>query len=113
MELAQCEPPLRRNVLIDEQSLYEQAAGEVIERGNDLCEENPELDAWSVADGLLAGAIHFWLYSRQPCDNSDCEDCAPIGTALGRYSELKKLVEALATESEYYQVSTDRDVGHA
>ena len=36
------------------------------------------------SDGLLAGALQYWLYSRQPCGDPRCQDCMPISTAEGR-----------------------------
>jgi len=54
---------------------------------------------------LLAGAIQYWLYSRQPC-----------GIALpglhahqhrqGRMAELNRLIGQLASESEYFHTPT-------
>src|SRR5690606_40334826 len=38
-------------------------------------------DLWDIADGLLAGAIQYWLYTRQPCADPACQDCAPLATA--------------------------------
>src|SRR5258706_11514488 len=65
------------------------------------------------ADGLLAGAVQYWLYARQPCGDARCEDCLPINTAEARLSELKRLIGQLAAESEYYHAPTDVNVGRA
>jgi hypothetical protein len=37
----------------------------------------------------------------------------PISTAEGRMAELKKLVEQLAAESEYFHTPTDANAGRA
>ncbi len=66
-----------------------------------------------VADGLLAGAVQYWLYSRQPCGDPRCEDCAPISTADARLAELKRLIDQLAAESEYFHTPTDANAGRA
>jgi hypothetical protein len=92
---------------------FDQAAGDVVELANRLADADPEADLWDIADGLLAGAIHYWLYSRQPCGDPMCEDCAPINTAEGRTKELLRYVRQLAEESEYYHQPTDANVGRA
>lgn len=72
-----------------------------------------EQDPWDVADGLLAGAIQFWLYSRQPCGDPRCEDCASINTADARMTEMLGLVRQFSEDSEYYHSPTDINVGRA
>jgi hypothetical protein len=37
----------------------------------------------------------------------------PISTAEGRMSELKRLIEQLASESEYFHTPTDSNAGRA
>ncbi len=66
-----------------------------------------------IADGLLAGAVQYWLYSRQPCGDPRCQDCLPISTAEARVEELKRLVRELAADSEYYHTPTDSNAGRA
>ena len=66
-----------------------------------------------IADGLLAGAVQYWLYSRQPCADPECEECVPISTAEGRIEELRRLMRQFAEESEYFHSPTDRNVGRA
>ena len=63
--------------------------------------------------GLLAGAVQYWLYSRQPCADPECEECVPISTAEGRIEELRRLMRQFAEESEYFHSPTDRNVGRA
>src|SRR4051812_10571304 len=81
---------------------FEEAFGKTIDLGNRIAEGDNKADLWDVADGLLAGALQFWLYSRQPCGDAQCEDCVPIATAEGRMAELKKLIDQFAAESEYF-----------
>ena len=95
----------------DEQ--YRSAAEQAVELGNRLAESNPDADLWDIADGILAGAVQYWLYSRQPCDDPSCEDCATIRTAESRMAELSQLVEQTANESEYYHSPHDQNVGRA
>jgi len=78
-----------------------------------VSDRDKDADLWDIADGLLAGAIQYWLYSRQPCGDTRCQDCMPISTAEGRMSELKRLIEQLASESEYFHTPTDSNAGRA
>ena len=61
----------------------------------------------------LAGAIQYWLYSRQPCGDPRCRDCMPVSTAEGRMAELKRLMGELAAESEYFHTPADANAGRA
>lgn len=97
----------------DPVSPFDLAADQTVELGNRLAEHDAEADLWDIADGLLAGAIHFWLHSRQPCDRPDCTDCAPISTAGLRLAELKRLCDELARESDYFHTPNDGNAGHA
>lgn len=92
---------------------FSEAFGKAVDLGNRIADTDEKADLWDIADGLLAGAIQYWLYSRQPCSDPACEECAPISTAEGRLSELRKLVEQFAGESEYYHSPTDHNVGRA
>ena len=96
-----------------EEGVYDDAAREAVELGNRLADEDQEADIWDIADGLLAGAIQNWLYSRQPCGDPRCEDCEPISVAEQRLAELVKLVDYFAKESEYYHSPNDANVGRA
>lgn len=97
----------------DEVTAYDEAAREAVELGNRIANDDSEADLWDVADGLLAGAIQYWLFSRQPCGDPRCEDCAPFSTAEARLAELLQLTEELAAGSEYFHSPTDSNVGRA
>lgn len=96
-----------------ENTAYEEAARHTIDLGNQLADDDQEADLWDIADGLLAGAIQYWLYSRQPCGDPSCEDCAPFSTATQRLKELQRLVKLAAEESEYFHSPNDSDAGRA
>jgi hypothetical protein len=97
------------------EEVFEEAFKRVVEIGNQLAkdEKDVEIDAWDVADGLLAGAIQFWLFSRQPCGDPRCEDCEPVSTSQGRMVALRQLIREYAEESEYFHSPTDSNVGRA
>ncbi|RMG56701.1 MAG: hypothetical protein D6717_06150 [Gammaproteobacteria bacterium] len=100
----------------DEQDLptaFDDAAREVVELGNRLMEQNPQADQWEIASGLLSGAVHFWLHSRQPCGDPACEDCAPISDAQSRLAALLRECQEEAEASFYFHAPTDRNAGHA
>lgn len=92
---------------------FDAAFTKAVDLGNKLAEKEKDADLWDIADGLLAGALQYWLYSRQPCGDARCQDCLPISTAEGRMGELKRLLEQLATDSEYFHTPTDSNVGRA
>jgi hypothetical protein len=89
------------------------AARRAVELGNEMANADQEADLWDIADGLLAGAIHYWLYTRQPCSEPMCEDCAPISTAELRLAELMKLCEEYARDSDYFHTPNDSNAGRA
>jgi len=97
----------------DEMTELNRALQEVVELGNRLLEEDPEADSWDVASGLLAGAVHFWLYSRQPCGDPLCESCTDIDTAEKRLRMLLDETRQSAEESEYFHTPSDANVGRA
>ncbi|MFA5628238.1 MAG: hypothetical protein WCX90_10205 [Thiohalomonadaceae bacterium] len=97
----------------DEVSVYNEAAEEAVELGNRIAADDTEVDVWEVADGLLAGAIQYWLYSRQPCGNPLCDDCADLSTAEERLAELLSITRELATASDYFHTPADSNVGRA
>lgn len=86
---------------------------ELVAFANRLAEENPDADYWDIADGLLSGAVHWWLYANAPCNDPACEDCADIRTAELRMKTLHDLVAQMAVTSEYYHSPNDEDVAHA
>ena len=92
---------------------FDSAFSKAVDLGNRLAGKDKEADLWDIADGLLAGAIQYWLYSRQPCGDPRCEDCVPISTADARMAELKRLIDQLAAESEYFHAPTDANAGRA
>lgn len=97
----------------DEPDTYDEASRQTVELGNRLADADEQADLWDVSDGLLAGAIQFWLYSRQPCDDPACEQCAPMRTAEWRLAELKRLTEEMARSSDYFHAPTDLNAGRA
>ncbi|HEV7163889.1 MAG: hypothetical protein ACHQAZ_02685 [Gammaproteobacteria bacterium] len=94
-------------------TLFDDAARQVVELANQLAEENPDVDVWDIADGIMAGAVHYWLYSRQPCEDPMCADCAPTSTAELRKTELLKNVKLSAEESDYFHAPTDSNAAWA
>lgn len=91
----------------------ELAARHVVELGNELADSDQEADMRDIADGLLAGAVHYWLYANQPCNDPMCEDCASIGTAEQRLAEMRKLLDEFARDSDYFHTPNDTNVGRA
>lgn len=92
---------------------FSEAFGRAVDLGNNIADGDKQADLWDIADGLLAGAIQFWLYARQPCGDPACEDCVEVGTAEQRMHELRRLTEQFAGESEYYHTPNDNNVGRA
>lgn len=93
------------------EQFFDDAFGKAVELGNKLAERHDNADLLDIADGLLAGAIQYWLYARQPCGKAGCEDC--LGTAQERVEELKRLAAKYAEDSEYYHSPSDVNVGRA
>jgi hypothetical protein len=103
-------PPMSNR---DPDNPYDQAAGNVIELGNRMLDGDSNADSWEVASGLLAGAIQFWLFSRQPCDDPFCESCADVSSAERRVKKLIEEARQLAEDSDYYASPHDVNVGSA
>ncbi len=99
--------------MTEDTNAYDEAARQAVELGNQIADTDPQADIWDVADGLLAGAVQYWLYARQPCDDPRCETCAPLRQAEWRLKELQGLVEQFAQSSEYYHSPTDINAGRA
>lgn len=93
--------------------VFNGAAWRAVELGNQLAAEDESADVWDIADGLLAGAVQYWLYSREPCGDPRCEDCAPNSTAEQRLAELLRLTRQFAQESDYFHTRNDSNVGSA
>jgi hypothetical protein len=97
----------------DENHPFDEAFSRAVDLGNQIADNDEKADLWDVADGLLAGAVQYWLYTRQPCGDPQCEDCLAVSTADARMTELRKLVEQFAAESQYFHMITDSNVGRA
>lgn len=96
----------------DPEQIFNDSFERVVALGNRLAQQRDD-ELWDVADGLLAGAIQFWLYSRQPCGDPRCADCAPIATSTGRLQTLLEEAKQHAEESEYFHQPTDVNSGRA
>jgi hypothetical protein len=92
---------------------FDVAAESVIELGNRLLDQDGSADLWEVASGLLAGAVQFWLFSRQPCEDAFCESCADVSSAERRVRKLVEEARQLAEDSDYYASPHDVNVGSA
>lgn len=97
----------------DASTLFDSAASQTVELANRISETEPQADLWEIADGLLAGAVHFWLYARQPCGDPRCEECQSISTAEERLRQLHREIEHYARDSDYYHSPMDLNVGRA
>lgn len=96
-----------------ESSLFDRAAQEVVELGNRILDEDTDAEIRDIASGLLAGAVHFWLYANQPCGDPTCESCEPVETAEKRLAVLLEECRQSADESDYYHSPYDTNVGRA
>lgn len=94
----------------ENQTLFDDAADAVVDLGNRLAEDNPDADPWALADGLIAGAVHFWLYAHQPQDIPNDDD---LMSARERMEEMMKIIMESAEDSEYLHSPLDSDVGRA
>lgn len=97
----------------DTATVFDDAADQAVALGNRLLDQDADADAWEVASGLLAGAIHFWLYTRQPCGDLQCRSCAEVSSAELRLDALLEEVRAGAGDSSYWKSPLDRQVGRA
>lgn len=93
------------------ETVFDETAQQIVDLGNQILDDDGSADTWEVASGMLAGAIQFWLFSRQPCDDPFCESCAEISTAERRLAKLLEEVREMAEESDYFQSSRDVSVG--
>ena len=94
----------------DNLALFNAAADAVVDLGNRLAEEHPDTDPWALSDGLIAGAVHFWLYAHQPLDPPDEHD---MMSARERIEELVRQVRQSSEDSDYLHSPRDEDVGRA
>lgn len=95
----------------DEDLRFDDAADAVVDLGNRLLDDTPETDPRAIADGLIAGAVHYWLYAHQPEAPVPAED--DLTTARERLEELVRQIMQSAEESEYLHSPQDSDVGTA
>ncbi len=96
-----------------EPDIFNLTADQVVDLANRIMDQNPEADAWEVASGLIAGAVHYWLYAHQPCDDPTCPDCGDYATAELRLQRLMEEVRLSAEESDFYHTPNDANVGRA
>ena len=92
---------------------YEQVAETIIELGNRMLDEDDSAEVMEVASGMLAGAIQFWLYSRQPSEDPFSQVRADISNAELRLQALLKETHNVAEESDYLVSAHDRLTGTA
>ena len=92
---------------------YDQVAETIVELANRMLDEDESADIWEVASGVMAGAVQFWLYSRQPCKDPFCQACADISTPERRLAALLRETQILAEESDYYTSIHDVTCGSA
>ena len=97
----------------DEARTFDNAAREAIDLANRLADGDEEADLWDIADGVLAGAVEYWLYARQPCGDPYCEGCESVNTAEKRLKELMRFTQELVQESQYYHTPNDINAGSA
>lgn len=98
---------------LQKDATYEQVAETILELGNRMLDEDDSADIWEVASGMMAGAVQFWLYSRQPCKDPFCQACADISTSERRLAALLKETRNLAEESDYFCSVNDVTTGTA
>jgi len=96
-----------------EDTEFDDAAREAIELGNRLQEDGRDADLYDVASGVLAGAVQFWLYSRQPCEDPTCDSCDDVRTADQRMQLMLEEIKQFAEESDYFHSPNDSNVGTA
>lgn len=97
----------------EDELLFDDSADQVVDLGNKIADANPEADIWAIADGLIAGAVHFWLYAHQPEEHADAEEMDGLMTANQRIEALMSLLRDSAIDSEYLHSPHDLDAGRA
>ena len=98
---------------LEKDATYEQVAEMIVELGHRMVEEDESADVWEVASGIMAGAVQFWLYSRQPCKDPFCQACADIASPEKRVAMLLRETHSLSEESDYYSSVNDVTYGSA
>lgn len=99
--------------MTEQSSTYDEAAKQAVDLANRLADADENADVQEIADGLLAGAVHYWLYAHQPCSDPRCPDCASLRTAEWRLRELMERIEDMARGSEYFHSPDDMTAGSA
>lgn len=97
----------------EQDQTFDATAEAAVSLGNQIANDNPDADNWEIASGLLAGAVQYWLYSRQPCGDPYCESCGDVATAEQRLRMLMDEVKEFAEESDYFHTANDANVGRA
>ncbi len=98
---------------MDFPDIQDDIAAKLVDFANELAQAHPEADPWDIADGIMSGAVHWWLYANAPCGDPACEECAEVQTAELRMHTLHELVQELAETSEYYHSPYDTNVARA
>ena len=98
---------------LEKDIVYDQVAETIVELGDRLLDEDDSADVWEVASGILAGAVQFWLYSRQPCKDPFCRACAEIISPERRLQAMLREIQSLGEESDNYCSSNDGTYGSA
>ncbi len=98
---------------LEKDIVYDQVAETIVELGDRLLDEDDSADVWEVASGMLAGAVQFWLYSRQPCKDPFCRACAEINSPERRLQAMLREIQNLGEESDNYCSSNDGTYGSA
>lgn len=98
---------------VEKSLTYDEVAETIIEFGNRMLDADESADIREVASGIMAGAVQFWLYSRQPCDDHFCQACADISSPERRMAALLKETRLLGEESDYYSSPNDTMAGTA
>jgi hypothetical protein len=91
---------------------YDQVAESIVELANRLLEDE-SADVLEVASGIMAGAVQFWLYSRQPCEDPFCQACVDISNPELRIAALMRETRTLGEDSDYYCSVNDVTAGTA
>ena len=98
---------------LEKEITYDQVAETIFELGNRLLEEDDSADVLEVASGIMAGAVQFWLYSRQPCKDPFCRACSEISSPERRLAMLLRETRSVSEESDYYSTVHDVTYGSA
>jgi len=92
---------------------FDAAFSKTVDLANKMADKDKDADLWDIADGLLAGAIQYWLYSRQPCGDTRvartaCRSARPKGACRSSSASSSS-----SPQSEYFHTPTDSNAGRA